>query len=73
MIKYAETHVVCPFSISGKPKTAVIRYMERDGKIILSEPNGCDDVSNSASCNQCMKTLYEDFKNGALKDRYSFD
>ncbi len=70
MIKYAKTQVVCPFSISGKPKNAVVRYIEENGNILISAPNGCDDMSNSDICLKCMKTLVQDFRNGELKSYY---
>ena len=73
MVKYAETKVVCPFSINGKPKTAVIRYIEENGKIFISAPNGCDDMSNADICHKCMKKLHADFVACCLQPRYYFD
>jgi hypothetical protein len=72
MVKYAETRVVCPFSINGRPKTAFIRYIEENGSVLISAPNGCDDMSGADVCHKCMQTLHKDFVNGGLKDTYYF-
>lgn len=73
MIKYAETQVVCPFSINGKPKTAVIRYIEENGKVVISAPNGCNDMSGADVCTKCMQKLHADFVAGHLESYYSFN
>lgn len=72
MVKYAETRVVCPFSINGRPKTAFIRYIEENGSVLISAPNGCDDMNGAEVCTRCMQTLHADFVKGKLKAYYSF-
>lgn len=72
MIKYVETKVVCPFSVAGKAKDAVIRYVENNGEVVISSPNGCNDAHGSEVCKNCMETLHRDFLNGELKSQYSF-
>ena len=70
MVKYAEAKVVCPFSINGRPKISVVRYMEENGKVVISAPNGCDDMCEADVCYKCMQTLHKDFAEGNFKDTY---
>lgn len=72
MVKRVEIKVMCPHSFCGHANTVSVLYIEENGEIKISGSNGRDNLNGSVVCQNCIKTISEDFETGKLKDLYIF-